>query len=107
LIYEVDVTKKKEVYKLTPEITQTTKSLTVELNQNVSGTMERSKVILTLGLDMPNRNSLSAIAAADARVFGVTWRESAHGFRYATVVQAAGDTCITAAMYANLIAIAK
>jgi len=106
-IFEVDSSKKKEVYKLKPDISQITKSINVELDHNVTGKLEKTKVILTLGLDMPNRNSLSAIAGPDARFYGVTWRESSHGFRYATVVRAAGDTCITAAMYANLIAIAK
>jgi ribonuclease HI len=65
----------------------------------VTGTIP---VTLTLGIDLLNRNSLKRLEKASPKITLVTWPESERAFRYATVVQAGDDICISAGTYSNL-----
>ena len=101
-LYELDSSKKKPVCKLHSKVTPSTKLLDLPVNYCVDNTPGAVNVRLTFGLDLPTRNSLSSIASQTPSVFVVSWKESTHGFRYATVVKAGGDISITAAIYSNL-----
>ena len=101
-LYELDSSKKKPVCKLHSNVTPSTKLLDLPVNYCVDTTPGSTNVRLTFGLDLPTRNSLSSIASLSPSVYVVSWKESAHGFRYATVVKAGGDISITAAIYSNL-----
>jgi ribonuclease HI len=59
-------------------------------------------VTLTLGIDLLNRNSLKRLEKSSPRVTLITWPESGRSFRYATVVNAGEDVCISAGTYSNL-----
>ena len=60
------------------------------------------KVTLTIGIDLPKRNALSALADKKPRVSLITWRESSFGFRVATIVETDDDIGIYAPSVSNL-----
>ena len=105
LLYVTDTTKKKPVRKLSDLVDQTTRSIDVDVGYNVSGCPGTAKITLTLDLGIPKRNTLSAIATDDPRVLVVTWRESEHGFRYATIVEVGEDMGIWTSYHTHLRAI--
>lgn len=76
-------------------------SLKTKANVKTTTGFDQHEVKLTLGVDLPDRNSLKKIERADTKVFLVTWNVSANAFRYATVVSSDGDLGIWAGFYAN------
>ena len=100
LLYESVAVKKKTERKLKLELDAT--DITVDVNYDVGGGVKTAPVTLTLGIDIPRRNTLSAIADTDARVFVVTWKESNIAFRYATIIRMGDDLGIWAGVYANI-----
>lgn len=102
-VYEEDVSKKKPVYRLKGDILPTTRSLEVDVLYNVTGSLETCKLTLAVGVDLPTRNALSAIASEiKPAIKVVTWRESDHGFRYAVIVEVGDDSGIWAGVFSNL-----
>lgn len=81
-------------------------AMTVSANYRVNGGAGDGTasipVTLTLGIDLLNRNSLKRLEKSGPRVTLITWPESGRSFRYATVVQAGDDICISAGTYSNL-----
>lgn len=57
---------------------------------------------LTLGQDLPDRNTLSAITDDVSDVQVVTYLESGRGYRFAVVIFAGDDVIITSSVYSNL-----
>lgn len=103
ILYEVDTSKKKPVYKLKSHITSAVRSIQVDASY-ARGPDESgmATITLTLGLDLPDRNTLAALAGETTKVTLLTWPESAHAIRYATVLEADGDAGIWSGIYANL-----
>ena len=58
---------------------------------------------LTLGIDLPDRNSLKRMEGENIKVNVLTWCESPDVVRYATVVEKDGDFGIWAGFYSNMI----
>lgn len=103
LLYESDTSKKKHVYKLKSHMTSATRSFKVNADYSkVGNETGAEELTLTVGLDLPDRNTLSALAGETTRVTLLTWPESAHAIRYATVVEADGDAGIWSGIYSNL-----
>lgn len=104
ILYETDSSKKnKSVVKLKSHITSTTRSLEVRAGYTTrEGELNETKLKLTLGLDLPDRNTLAALACTGGKAWVVTWPESANAIRYATIVEAEGDTGMWCAAYSNL-----
>lgn len=103
LFYESDTSKSKPVVKLKPHITSALRSMNVEAGYaTAEGGTEKTTIVLTLGLDLPDRNTLAALAGELTKVTLITWPESARAVRYATVVEADGDVGIWSGVYANL-----
>ena len=100
LIYEVGEKAKKPTCKIRPELTSAVKSLSATVNHTLDGTP--TEIPLTVGMDMPHRNALSALASRFPTVKVVTWRESTKAFRYATIVECEGDVGIFAGFYSNI-----
>lgn len=100
--YEHEEKKGKVTCKLSATITQTLKTLTIKGNYDLGGGVREANVKLTLGLDSPNRNALSALAERDPTVTLLTRRESAHGFRYYVIIRAGEDVGIYSSMVSNL-----
>lgn len=71
--------------KLTNFYDQVNKALTFKVAQPCSDKIV--KLILTRGIDMPTRNTMSALAAENPRVHIVTWKFSKISFRYGLLVE--------------------
>lgn len=103
LLYERDSTKKKDQVKLRSKVNSAMRSLKVEAIYSLDGQKDqKTKLTLTLDLDLPSRNALSAIAHDDICVNVVTWPESPHAIRYAIIVETQGDSGIWSGIYSNL-----
>lgn len=87
---------------LKPEYNVGYAALKIEANYEVPGGTDAVPVTLTLGIDLPDRNSLKRLEEFQPTVTLITWLEAPGVFRYATVLQAIGDVCITAGAYSNL-----
>lgn len=104
LIYEKTEGKKKTSVKLKSSITTGTRSMKVEgIHRDEHDGSDRSLTfVLTLAQDLPDRNTLAALASEDVKVTLVTWPESVHAVRFAVVVESNGDVGIWAGPYSNL-----
>ncbi len=102
LLYEVEEKKGKQTTKLKPSITTAVKSLSVKVDHPLTTPKEKCGITLTVSIDLPDRNTLAALAGRHPKVKVVTWKESAKAFRYATIVEAGGDVGIWAGFYSNL-----
>lgn len=107
ILYEASVVgkddKAKTIVKLKSSINPGLRTVKVATNYAKSdGGVGVSDLTLTLDLDIPDRNTLSAIAAEGIKVTMVTWAESDCAFRYATVIEVNGDAAFWAGAYANL-----
>lgn len=100
--YEQEEKKGKVICKLTPAITQTLKVLKLEGQYDLGAGPRTAELKLTLGIDVPNRNALSALAERNPTVTLVCRRESASGFRYYVILTAGEDIGIYSSMVSNL-----
>lgn len=108
LLYESDPAKKKPETKLKAHITSTLRSMEVSANYaSVDRGTDVTKLVVTLGLDLPDRNTLSALADTGIKVTLLTWPESPLAVRYATVIESGEDAGIWSGIYANLHMLAK
>jgi ribonuclease HI len=76
--------------------------LEVDANYQSGPDLTTASVILTLGLDILDRNALKRLEDKNPTVSLITWAESPTMFRYATIVEAEGDRGIWAGVYSNL-----
>lgn len=106
-LYDFEAKGRKSVCKLKPEMTSAVKSLSVHVEHPIKAETTECPLTLTIGMDTPHRNALSAIADKHPRVKVVTWLESKQAFRYATVVEADGDAGIFAGFYSNIHLVTK
>ncbi|MBE0438336.1 MAG: hypothetical protein IBX57_01020 [Gammaproteobacteria bacterium] len=102
IIYERINKGSKVKSKLLPNIDSLTKSISVKVPYNLLSSQGESNIKLTLGMDIPDRNTLSALAGKDPQVWVVTWRESKQAFRYASIVKAGNDYGIWVGFYSNI-----
>jgi ribonuclease HI len=78
-------------------------SLPLELKAlTENGTIDIS-IKLTLGIDMPDRNSLKRMEKEDIKVQVLTWSESPDVIRYVTIVESDGNYGIWAGFYSNMV----
>lgn len=104
LLYDVpDETSKKSKYMFSSEIPNTVKFLEMDIRYCLAGGEESgTKLKLTLGIDLPSRNALSAMTKLKPKVHILTWAESDKGFRYATVIETECGIGIWTAGHSNL-----
>lgn len=100
--YEQQEAKGKVTTKLKATVASSTKAIDVVGNYNTTGELKSATVTLTLAIDLPNRNALSALAERNPTVWLVTQRESDVGFRYSVVISAGDDTGIWSSIHSNL-----
>lgn len=100
--YEQQETKGKVTTKLKAAIAQSLKSIDVMGQYNTTGELATASVTLSLAIDIPSRNSLSALAERNPQVWLLTRKESDTGFRYFTVISAGDDIGIWSSIYSNL-----
>lgn len=102
-LYDVEIKKKKEVRKLKPSITTSTRVLLVDnVLYRVGKKVETTSIKLTVAIDTARRNMLSAIAGNNPKVKLITWKESDVAFRYATVVETDDDVGIWCGIHSNV-----
>lgn len=103
ILYETDDSKKKQVVKLKSHISNTSRSLDVKAGYAVRADDHKDFTLkLTLGLDLPDRNTLAALASEGVKAWVVTWPESSEAIRYATIIESEGDIGLWCAAYSNL-----
>lgn len=99
--YEVTDGKKPKTI-LKKSMDSSVKYVDVAAKHKCNGEVTDVPLRLTVGKDLPTRNSLSAIACEGIKVSVVTWVESKHGFRYVTIVETPDDVGLFTAGHANL-----
>lgn len=107
ILYEtaVKVDKKGEsttTMKLMPQYNVGFAALEVDANYLNGSEVSCASVILTLGIDMLDRNSLKRLEDRLPKVSLISWTEAPGTFRYATVIEAGNDKGIWAGVYSNL-----
>lgn len=107
ILYERDNSGKSKdkpgVVKLKSSLKPGHQSITVPVNYTRgSGGLGVVDLVLTLDQDIPDRNTLAALADDGIKVTVITWPESEKAIRYATVIEVNGDAAIWAGAYANL-----
>jgi len=108
LIYDSETTKKGEVkMSLKKEIKQNTKAIKLPVKCDVLDKDIVVDVTCTLGLDIPNRNTLSGICDENPKIYIMTVKESDVAFRYLTIMSCDAGYCIMANVYANLRILSK
>lgn len=111
LIYEESVVTSKPKKGVEPTETKTVKLLT-SLNVGLAELKAQAKIraqdvpsptiTLTLGIDIPDRNTLKRLESLNPSVHLVTWGRASDSFHYATVIKADGCVGIWAGTYSNL-----
>lgn len=102
-LYETQSTAKKTTVKLNPSIKSTTRTLSYAVDYaGPDNTTLSTTIPLTVALDLPDRNTLAALADESAKVSVITWPESERALRYAVVVESKEDVGIWSGIYANL-----
>jgi ribonuclease HI len=107
ILYETTVKVDKKgvsttIMKLKPEYNVGFARLEVDANYQAGDEVASASVILTLGIDMLDRNSLRRLEGSNPKVTLISWNEAPNVFRYATVVEAGNDKGIWAGVYSNL-----
>ncbi len=103
LLYEVVPGKKSSSVKLKAHVTQAMKTLECQVDYvTPSKASGKAGIKLIVGQDIPDRNTLSALADEGIKVVAVTWAESDSVIRFATIVQTTDDVGIWSGTYSNL-----
>lgn len=102
VFYETEVKKNKSVKKLRSTINSALKRIEIEAPYHTGVKSGQFKLPITIGMDIANRNTLSALAANNPKVYLITWRESDIAFRYATIIKTDDDIGIWAGIYSNI-----
>ena len=92
----------KTKYQLRPEFIVGLASITVPVKCPFMGTVTDNQLILTLGLDLPDRNNLKKIEALMPKVSVISWAVSEYSYKFATVIDAGEDIGIWCGYYSNL-----
>lgn len=88
-------------YKLLSKYNVGFASLQVDASYLSSEGVKTAPVILVLGIDLVDRNTLKRLEEYRPKVSLVTWMESEKVFRYATIIEAGEDVGIWAGYYSN------
>lgn len=92
---------KKLEWKTTPEVDAPSGTVKFPVNYNLIGEVKQVPIKFKLGTDIPQRNTLAAVAGDDTRIYAFTWRESTTKFKYLTILEADGHVLLTSALVAN------
>lgn len=90
--------------KLVPskDIVENAKFLTVPVGWKSGKRSGTKDVVLTVGMDAPTKNMLTAMAKESPTITVITWPESKQTIRYAVVVETEDDVALYASAYSNL-----
>lgn len=101
---EVKVVKKESIseLKLKPIYNVGFSKMEIDANYSLSGVASAIPVILSLGIDLPDRNALKRLEKLKPNVTLISWEESTSVFRYATVIVCSNGVGIWAGTYSNI-----
>ena len=107
ILYETTVKADKKgvsttTMKLKPEYNVGFAALEVDANYLAGGEVASASIILTLGIDLLDRNALKRLEGENPKVSLISWNEAPNVFRYATVIEAGNNKGIWAGVYSNL-----
>lgn len=102
---EVVTKKNKEVTEvaLKPEYNVGFSALKVTVNVKTPNGKLNIPITMTLGIDIPDRNTLKRLEADNIKVVVLTWSDAPDVFRYATVIQYKEDYSIWCGYYSNIV----
>lgn len=106
-IYQTVAGKKSEKLALVDSISQITKAIKVSVPCDILKKDISVEVTCTLGLSMPNRNTLNGITELNPKVYLYLIKESDIAFRYGSIVVCDEGYCIMANVYADLRTLSK
>lgn len=98
-IYEVIESKKKDIFKVKPDID---KHVNVLANVRLSHELRNTNTLLLTGRDLPKVRVLNKIAASTTKVFLVSWAISNKAYRHATLIESEFGIGIWSGVYSNL-----
>lgn len=103
LLYEAKSSGKKVDVALKKSISGTLRYLDLPCEYATkAGDIKSAKIRLNLNQDLPDRNTLAALAEEGVKAYVVTWPESPTAIRYATIVENGEGVGIWAGPYSNL-----
>jgi ribonuclease HI len=77
-------------------------ALEVNANYKTDEGISSAPVILTLGIDLIDRNALKRLETSHPKVSLISWLEAPHIFRYASIIEIDGCVGIWAGLYSNV-----
>lgn len=105
-LFDFEEKKGKTVCKLKKVFDVSTKDVTLDIHYDVGDSNGQIPINLLFDMDLPDRNTLSAIAPLCPRVKVITWKESDKAIRYGSVLdfgdKKTGDVGIWCSIYSNL-----
>lgn len=102
LFYEKVTVKNKETVQLSKDFKQSTKFRDALVSCILGEVATDFKVRLTVGLDIPNRNTLVALAAKEPEVYLLHTVEGSNSIRIHVVIKSGDDYSIWSSVYSNL-----
>lgn len=106
ILYNTKVVEKKGItttsMELKPEYNTGFASLPVDFKTTTEDKNYEINLILTLGIDMLDRNAFKRLESLNPKITLIVWKEAATVLRYATVVEAQGSYGIWAGVYSNM-----
>lgn len=103
LFYTKEVIKKKKTEEIEVKLRTEIGSGFVSMPVNCELESKSYKIVLTLGIDIPKRNSLKSMEDPNIKVKLLVWKESDLCYRYATVFENGRDFGVWCGWYSNLI----
>ena len=90
--------------KLKPEYVVGFDSLPIEFDsRDEKGEIIRLKIVLTLGIDILNRNHLKRLESHHPKVKVVVWKHAERVYKYATIIESEGNFGIWVGAYSNIV----
>lgn len=105
--YEKEETVKKKLIiqtlKLKPKFVVGLATVTLDITYRLNNGVITKPQIFVLGMDIADRNSLKRLEPLNPKISVITWQEAPDVSRFATIIEASGDFCISSGMYTNIV----
>lgn len=76
-------------------------ALKIDVNYKVNDSINTIPIIVTLGIDLVNRNALKRLESLDPKILVITWMDAPDMMRYATIVEVNDGKAIYCGVYSN------
>ena len=89
------------ITKLRPECGVGIAAINTKMNYKTDDGIASTPIILTIGIDLINRNSLKKLESLNPKIVIVTWLDAPDVVRYATIIESGKDIAIYCGTYSN------